>query len=85
MERTVGVAELVCLPVKRVDGQFDKYKGRQCRHTHQAHRTPRNHFPHLSFLIFHRASFVLAFSTFGIVPHEDLQLPFLTDRDILTG
>ena len=28
IERTVEVAELVCLPVKRVDGQFNKYKGR---------------------------------------------------------
>ena len=72
MKRTVRVAELVCLPVERVDGEFDKYKSRQCRHTHQVHHTSHNHFPHLSFLISHYASFVLAFSTFGIAPHKDL-------------
>ena len=72
IERTVGVTELVCLPVERVDGQFDKYKDRQHRHTHQVHCTPHNHFPHLSFLISHCASFVLAFFIFGIAPHEDL-------------
>ena len=72
MERTVEVAELVCLLVERVDSQFNKYKGQQCRHTYQVHCTPHNHFLYLSFLIFHCTSFILAFSIFKIAPHEDL-------------
>ena len=49
MERTVRVAKLICLPVKRVDSQFNKYRGQQCRHTYQVHCT--------SIIISHTSSF----------------------------